>query len=159
MLDNMGHGCPRCCPSGADKRNTLVCHVMARFLQYDVYLLSMHLCLHSLHGWNWYLLYSAFAAFLAMYHFNHHIYENNNNLKTSPSARCISTNAAGAVKTMCNALPPPLQRQHLCCCLYASISSRLLKTIKINGSVECRCAWKTRVCRRISGRSLLNAHA
>jgi len=37
--------------------------------------------------------------------------------------------------------------------------SSLLETVKINGGVECRCVWKTRDSRRISGRSLLNAHA
>jgi len=37
--------------------------------------------------------------------------------------------------------------------------SSLLKTIKINGGIECRCVSKTRDSRRISGRSLLNAHA
>ena len=37
--------------------------------------------------------------------------------------------------------------------------SSLLKTIKINGDIECRCVWKTRIFWRISGRSLLSAHA
>jgi len=40
---------------------------------------------------------------------------------------------------------------------YMPLSS-LLKTIKINGGVECSCVWKSRHSQRISGRSLLDCH-
>jgi len=50
---------------------------------------------------------------------------------------------------MCNT-PAPLQGQHL---------HRWLSSLRRGRGVECRCVWNTRDSRRISGRSLLHAHA
>ena len=47
-------------------------------------------------------------------------------------------------------------RTYVLCQYRASVCRR---AIKINGGVECRCVWKTRDSRRISGQSLLNAYA
>jgi len=61
-----------------------------------------------------------------------------------------------AVKTMCYNQAPLLKCNiSIADCM---APSSILKTIKIDGSVECRCVWKNGDSQQISGLSLLDRH-